>query len=293
MARIRTIKPDFFRHEGLQDLEVANPGAYTMMVFAGLWGHCDSKGRFEWRPRQLKLDILPFLPFDMATTLSLLESANMVRRYSVGGKEYGEIQTFEKHQRLSGKEATEGEKHPEPPKTTSEATGKQQGSNREIPESQEGKGKGKEEEREGKGNGISPAPASRTPKKEIHPDDETALQAACRETFRAYQAAYVVRHGTPHTDNAKVRSQIKQFCQRVPHAEAPLIAAWFPSHPAAKYVQNLHTVGFLLADVDKLRTEWATGQTMSATRAMQSDRTSANMASHNGALALLEAKGLA
>ena len=137
MARIRSIKPDFFRHEVLQDLEITNPGSYPMMVFAGLWGHCDSKGRFEWRPRQLKLDILPFLPFDMTATLEILERAGMVNRYSVEGKEYGEIPTFEKHQRLSGKEATEGEKHPSP---TREAIGKQQGSDREIPESQEGKG---------------------------------------------------------------------------------------------------------------------------------------------------------
>lgn len=149
MARIRSIKPDFFRHEALQDAEIANPGKYPMMVFAGLWGHCDSKGRFEWRPRKLKLDILPFLPFDMAETLEILAKSGMVNRYEVDGKSYGEIPTFEKHQRLSGKEVTEGEKHPEP---NGEATGKQSGSNRDEQESQEGKG------REGNRNGVNPAP---------------------------------------------------------------------------------------------------------------------------------------
>ena len=149
MARIRSIKPDFFRHEALQDAEIANPGKYPMMVFAGLWGHCDSKGRFEWRPRQLKLDILPFLPFDMAETLEILAKSGMVNRYEVDGNSYGEIPTFEKHQRLSGKEVTEGEKHPEP---NGEATGKQSGSNRDEQESQEGKG------REGNRNGVNPAP---------------------------------------------------------------------------------------------------------------------------------------
>lgn len=148
MARIRTVKPEFFRHEALQDLEIANPGSYPMMVFAGLWGHCDSKGRFEWRPRQLKLDILPFLPFDMEDTLAILERADMVIRYSVDGREYGVIPSFEKHQRLSGKELTEGERFPMP---TGEATVKQQGSDGEIPESQEGKGK----ERKRKGRDIS------------------------------------------------------------------------------------------------------------------------------------------
>lgn len=141
MARIRTIKPEFFRHEALQDLEIANPGKYPMMVFEALWGHCDSKGRFEWKPRMLKLDILPFIPFDMADTLSILENAGMLHRYTVDGKEYGLIETFEKHQRLSGKELTEGEKFPSAP---CELTGKQRGSVGEIPESQEGKGREEE-----------------------------------------------------------------------------------------------------------------------------------------------------
>jgi len=150
MARIRTVKPEFFRHEALQDLEIANPGAYPMMVFAGLWGHCDSKGRFEWKPRLLKLDILPFLPFVMAETLALLEKSGMIVRYTVDGKEYGEIPSFEKHQRITGKEATEGEKYPN---NNKEQKVKQRGNNREIPDSQEGKGK--EEEKEWKGNTSS------------------------------------------------------------------------------------------------------------------------------------------
>ncbi len=152
MARIRTIKPEFFRHESLQDLEISPPGKYPMLVFEGLWGHCDSKGRFEWRPRQLKLDILPFLPFDMTDTLDILNAAGMVTRYSVDGKEYGEIQSFEKHQRLSGKELTEGEKYPSNTENNGEAVGNQRGSVGEIPESQEGKG------REEEGNGVNPAP---------------------------------------------------------------------------------------------------------------------------------------
>ena len=145
MARIRSIKPEFFRHETLQDLEIENPGKYPMLVFAGLWGHCDSRGRFEWRPRQLKLDILPFLQFDMGEVLALLERAGMVKHYSCDGKDYGEIKSFEKHQRLSGKEAGCGEKYPSP---ISESTGKQRGSNGEIPESQEEEGKRKGRGRE-------------------------------------------------------------------------------------------------------------------------------------------------
>ena len=91
MARIRTIKPEFFRHEGLQDLEAANKGSYVMLVYAALWGHCDSNGVFEYRPRQLKLDILPFLDFKMQDTLGLLVSAGFINRYTVDVKEFGLI----------------------------------------------------------------------------------------------------------------------------------------------------------------------------------------------------------
>lgn len=162
MARIRTIKPEFFRHEGLQDLAIEH-GAHVMLVFAGLWGHCDKAGRFEWRPRQLKLDILPFLDFDMAETLEILEAAGMVDRYEVDGKAYGAIDSFREHQRLSGKEQQEPEKHPEPPEkqriSNGEATGKQLGSTGDQMESQEGKGR----EEEGNG-GLPPSEVGKTGK---------------------------------------------------------------------------------------------------------------------------------
>lgn len=120
MPRIRTIKPEFFRHEELQDLEKANPGAYVMLVFAGIWTQCDKDGRFEWKPRTLKLDLLPFLDFDMEATLTVLSGGGFIRRYVVAGKVFGVIATWEKHQRITGKEATDGGKYPEPPKNSPE-----------------------------------------------------------------------------------------------------------------------------------------------------------------------------
>lgn len=152
MARIRTIKPEFFRHEQLQDLEEDNPGAHVMLVFAALWGHCDKEGRFLWKPRSLKLDILPFLDFDLTASLLLLREAGLIRQYENEGVQYGEVPTFKDHQRVSGKEAQEPAKYPAPngyfsdnsPGSDGEATGKQQ-------RRQEGKGR----EQEGKGESLS------------------------------------------------------------------------------------------------------------------------------------------
>jgi hypothetical protein len=151
MARIRTVKPDFFRHEKLQDLEVKNPGLYIMLVFQGLWTLCDSKGKFIFKPRTIKLDILPFIPFDIDRTLSILIDNSFIDKYTVEGKDYGRIPSFNEHQRLTGKELSEGEKYPDPtttdPVIKGESPEKQEGSTWEAPEkhqgAQEGKGKGK------------------------------------------------------------------------------------------------------------------------------------------------------
>ena len=140
MARIRTIKPEFFRHEGLQDLEVENPGKYPMLVFSGLWTISDKAGRFEWRPRQMKLDILPFIPFDMEETLNILMDAGFINKYEVDGKYYGIIPSFGTHQRIEGKESQAPARYPEP-------TEKQQGSDREAPEKQQ-RSQEKEKEKE-------------------------------------------------------------------------------------------------------------------------------------------------
>lgn len=155
MPRIRTIKPEFFRHEELQDLEAAHPGQHVMLVFAALWCHCDKRGCFPWRPRTLKLDILPFLDFDLGASLMLLREHGLIKHYVSGGQEFGFVPTFAVHQRISGREAQEDGKFPDHNNnftdasdgSAAEALGKQRGS-------QEGKGR----ERKGKEEGAT-APA--------------------------------------------------------------------------------------------------------------------------------------
>ena len=274
MARIRTIKPEFFRHEALQDLEAENNGSYVMLVFAGLWGHCDSKGRFEWRPRQLKLDILPFLEFSMAKTLEILRDGGLLIQYEVDGKVYGEITSFEKHQRITGKEATEGEKHPERPKNDQ---GKQRGNNGETTGKDQSftnvqEGKGREKERKEEGERICAPPNKSAPPEKSGPDPETELQAACRETWRAYSTAFFARYQTEPVRNAKVNSSIKGFVQRVGRSEAPHIAEFYVGHNDAFYIRKCHDPGQLQSDAEKLRTEWATNRKVTSITARQQER---------------------
>lgn len=126
--RIRQAKPQFLRHIELQKLEVAHVELRPMLVFQGLWMAADNAGRFEWTPEHLKLDILPFVPFEISETLELLRSKGFIEKYEVGGKFYGLVTTFSEHQRLSGKEAKMPAKYPSP----------QQGSTCEVPVKQVG-----------------------------------------------------------------------------------------------------------------------------------------------------------
>lgn len=129
MPRIRNIKPAFFRHEGLQDLEAQHPGRHIMLVYIALWTQCDAAGIFSWKPRTLKLDILPFIEFNLEETLGILLEHMYIMQYEAEGQKWGFIPTFDKHQRITGKEATEGEKYPKPaqskPGNIGETTGKQ------------------------------------------------------------------------------------------------------------------------------------------------------------------------
>jgi hypothetical protein len=142
MARIRTVKPELFRHEGLQDLERDHPGMYPMLVFIGLFGHCDKGGVFEWKPRVLKLDILPFLDFDMAKTLRLLEEAGQLQQFEVEGKIYGLIPSFTEHQTIGGKESQAPVKFPRP---NGEKPENKRGSSGEATETAGREGKGREQ----------------------------------------------------------------------------------------------------------------------------------------------------
>lgn len=161
MSRIRTVKPELFKHEELFDAEIAS-GLPLRLAFIGLFTVADREGRFRWKPRTLKLDVLPHDTVDFAAVLAALERAGFIRRYEVNGEAFGWIPTFTKHQRFSGKEAEiKSELPPPPTDTIGEAAGKQRGSSGELPHCFPGKRRGSDgeaagnpgRERERKGRG--------------------------------------------------------------------------------------------------------------------------------------------
>lgn len=104
MARIRTVKPELFRHEELYELE-QETGLPVRLAFIGLFTACDREGRFKWRPLALKLDALPFDNVDFSRVLDALESRGFVVRYRIGTEDYGCIPTFCTHQAINNRES--------------------------------------------------------------------------------------------------------------------------------------------------------------------------------------------
>lgn len=91
-------------HEGLFDLEHES-GLPVRLAFAGLWCVADREGRFLWRPRTLKVAIMPHDVIDFGAVLDALERGGFVARYAVDGAEYGYVPTIKNHQVFNQREA--------------------------------------------------------------------------------------------------------------------------------------------------------------------------------------------
>lgn len=104
MARIRSIKPEFFRHAELYELE-RECGLPVRIAFAGLWTCADREGRFRWKPRELKLDCLPHDDLDFSRVLDALITRGFIVRYAVDGVEYGYIPSWHDHQVINNRES--------------------------------------------------------------------------------------------------------------------------------------------------------------------------------------------
>ncbi len=103
MARIRTVKPEFFLNEGLFDLE-QETGCPMRIAFQGLWCQADREGRFPWQPRKLKTQITPYDEVDFSRVLDALASRGFLIKYASGGRVFGTIPSFKTHQFINNKE---------------------------------------------------------------------------------------------------------------------------------------------------------------------------------------------
>ena len=114
MPRIRTVKPEFFLHEDLFDAE-RETGLPLRLAFIGLWTACDREGRFKWRPRTLKSQVMPHDDIDFSRVLDALGTRGFVVKYASEGVEVGWIPSFTRHQVINNRESASS--LPPPPLT--------------------------------------------------------------------------------------------------------------------------------------------------------------------------------
>lgn len=99
MARIRSIKPEFFLHEGMAELSPLH-----RLLFIGLWTLADKEGRIGDRPRRIKATLFPWDVCDVDALLWDLAEHEFIVRHETDGKDCIELPTFRTHQRPHPKE---------------------------------------------------------------------------------------------------------------------------------------------------------------------------------------------
>ena len=106
MPRIRTVKPELFKHEALFEAEMTS-NLPLRLAFIGLFTCCDRGNRFKWRPKLLKLDLLPYDDIDIVAILEQLVQHGFVKKHKYQGEWYGYIPpSWAKHQQINNSEVT-------------------------------------------------------------------------------------------------------------------------------------------------------------------------------------------
>lgn len=100
MARIRTIKPEFFTSEDIVSLT-----PLTRLFYVSLWCEADREGRLEWKPGTFKLRYLPGDKCSVETLGVDLAARGLLFFYMVDGVKYAEIPTFTRHQVINNRES--------------------------------------------------------------------------------------------------------------------------------------------------------------------------------------------
>jgi hypothetical protein len=137
MARIRTIKPEFWT-----SLTVTSLPLPVRLTFIGLWNFSDDVGRSVLEPRLIKAAIWPLddeiTAADIGGHLAALARVGLVQLYQVEDRQYIQVSSWTEHQRV---EKPRPSQLPPPPDSIPDASGIPP---RLLPEASPLEGKGKE-----------------------------------------------------------------------------------------------------------------------------------------------------
>lgn len=153
MARIRTIKPEFFTSLTVADLPLT-----ARLTFIGLWTHVDDAGRCVDDPRLIKAAVWPLddrTASDIELDLKLLTEASLITRYVLTRKRYIAVTGWDEHQRINrptpSKLPAPEQGDPLPPKPVTRDNDDSLSTHAQLTEDSPQERKGKEGNREGKG----------------------------------------------------------------------------------------------------------------------------------------------
>ena len=97
MARIRTIKPEFFTSEDIVSLS-----AFARLLYIALWCEADREGRMYWKPKTFKMRYFPADNVDINALCDEVVGAGLVELYGEG---LAFIPSFHKHQHINPRES--------------------------------------------------------------------------------------------------------------------------------------------------------------------------------------------
>ena len=97
MARIRTIKPEFFTSEDIVGLS-----PLARILYIAMWCEADKEGRMAWKPKTFKMRYLPGDNVDIDALCAEILAAKLVILYGDG---LAFIPTFGRHQHINPRES--------------------------------------------------------------------------------------------------------------------------------------------------------------------------------------------
>ncbi len=98
MARIRTIKPEFWTSD-----QVVECSVLARLLFIGMWTHADDGGVLPANPRRLKMQVFPgdaVTPEEIRDLVEELVGEDLVVQYRVEDRWFWQITGWRRHQRI-------------------------------------------------------------------------------------------------------------------------------------------------------------------------------------------------
>lgn len=244
MARIRTIKPEFPQSESM-----GRVSREARLTFIQLWTLADDAGRLRGNARMLAALLFPYdddAPGCIQGWLGELEHEGCILQYAHQGSQYLQICNWLDHQKIDKPSRSRlpacSALHDLFTSSPTDNGSRDCGEYAQTPE------------------GGEPSPTGPQAPEYTTRQRQTPLQKASSLTWQTYAEAYQARYGAAPVRNARINAQIRQFVQRLGAEAAPPVASFYLRHNAPAYVRGAHTVGLMLADAEKLHTEWAIGR---------------------------------